>query len=154
MSTIKATCSSASPSCYVSRFSPYSAGVAQPSETTALRVFKQWLDAFNSADPARIAAFWQMAGEKNTEPRVASDLRVREMTGGMSISHVEEATETHVVALMKENRGNWSLSTMDLASTDPLVIAKIGGRPRSASSGRNRSRRQRSRARRASRSTH
>jgi D-alanyl-D-alanine carboxypeptidase len=102
---------------------------ATASETAALRLFKQWLDAFNSADRARITAFWQKYGNQNTEEHVAKDIRLRSMTGGMSISHVEEATETHVLVLMKENHGGWSLSTMDLASTDPVVVAKIGGSP-------------------------
>jgi D-alanyl-D-alanine carboxypeptidase len=51
------------------------------------------------------------------------------MTGGMSIFRVVEDTETHLVVLMKENRGAWSESTMDLASTNPPVIAGMRGHP-------------------------
>ena len=99
------------------------------SETTALRVFKQWLDAFNSGDRARIGAFWQQYGGNKTDDRVAREMGMREMTGGMSIFRVVEDTETHVVVLMKENRGVWSESSMDLASTNPPVIAIMGGHP-------------------------
>lgn len=102
---------------------------APASETPTLRVFKQWLDAFNSGDRARIAAFWQQYGRDRSDDRVAGDMRLRDMTGGMSIFRVVEETETHLVALMKENRGSWSESTMDLASTTPPVIARIGGHP-------------------------
>jgi len=47
------------------------------------------------------------------------------MTGGMSIYRVEKATDTHLVALMKENRGAYS----DLASINPPVIAGMLGHP-------------------------
>jgi D-alanyl-D-alanine carboxypeptidase len=102
---------------------------APVSETAALRVFKQWLDAFNSGDRARIGAFWQQYGGNKTDERVAGDMGLRSMTGSMSIFRVVEDTETHLVVLMKENRGAWSESTMDLASTNPPVIARMGGHP-------------------------
>jgi CubicO group peptidase (beta-lactamase class C family) len=102
---------------------------APASETPALRVFKKWLDAFNSGDRARISAFWQQYGRNGADDHVEGDLRVRAMTGSMSIFRIEEDTETHLVALMKENRGAWSESTMDLASTDPPVVMGMMGHP-------------------------
>jgi CubicO group peptidase (beta-lactamase class C family) len=99
------------------------------SETPALTVFKQWLDAFNSGDASRISAFWQKFGSHGPGDRVEGDLRLRNMTGGMSIFRVVKDTETHVVVLMKENRGAWSESTLDLASTNPSVIAGMMGHP-------------------------
>jgi hypothetical protein len=47
----------------------------------------------------------------------------------MSIFRVVEDTETHLVVLMKENRGVWSESAMDLSSTNPPAIARMGGHP-------------------------
>jgi D-alanyl-D-alanine carboxypeptidase len=102
---------------------------APASESPALSVFKQWLDAFNSADALRISAFWQKYGGHGPGDRVQGDLRLRNMTGGMTIFRVLEDTETHVVVLMKENRGAWSESTLDLASTNPPVIAGMMGHP-------------------------
>ena len=102
---------------------------APASETPVLQVFKQWLDAFNSADTARIAAFWQKFGRKGADDRVAGDLRLRTMTEGMTIYRVTEDTDTHLVALMKENRGVYSESTMDLASVNPPVVAGMMGHP-------------------------
>ena len=61
--------------------------------------------------------------------RVAGDLRLRTMTGGMTIYRVEEDTDTHLVALMKENRGVYSESTLDLSSINPPVIAGMMGHP-------------------------
>ena len=40
-----------------------------------------------------------------------------------------EDTDTHLVALMKENRGVYSESTMDLASLNPPVVAGMMGHP-------------------------
>ncbi len=105
------------------------APAAPASETISLQVFRQWLDAFNSGDSARIAAFWQKYGRNGADDRVAGDLRLRTMTGGMTIYRVEEDTDTHLVALMKENRGVYSESTLDLASVDPPVIAGMMGHP-------------------------
>jgi D-alanyl-D-alanine carboxypeptidase len=105
-------------------------GTAAPaSETPALQVFKQWLDAFNTGDSARISAFWQKYGRSGADDRVAGDLRLRAMTEGMTIYRVEEDTETHLVALMKENRGAYSESTLDLASIHPPVVAGMMGHP-------------------------
>jgi hypothetical protein len=47
----------------------------------------------------------------------------------MTIYRVEEDTDTHLVALMKENRGTYSESTLDLASINPPVIAGMMGHP-------------------------
>lgn len=99
------------------------------SETPALRVFKHWLDAFNSGDRARILAFWQTYGKNRSAERVEGDLRLWNMTGGMTIFRVVEDTETHLVVLVKENRGIYSESTMDLASTNPPVVAGMMGHP-------------------------
>ena len=111
-------------------FAAAQTAIAAPtSETPALQVFKQWLDAFNSGDSARITAFWQKYRSNGADDRVAGDLRLRTMTAGMSIYRIEEDTDTHLVALMKENRGTYSESTMDLASVNPPVVAGMMGHP-------------------------
>ena len=96
-------------------------------DSPVLQVFKQWLDAFNSGDSARISAFWHKYG--GNDDRSSADLRLREMTGGMTIFKIEENTGTQLVALMKEGGGSYSQSTLDLASTDPPIVARITGHP-------------------------
>ena len=108
---------------------------APASETPALRVFKQWLDAFNSNDASRVTAFWQKYGKNGSKDRVDGDLRLRSMTGEMSIFRVEDDTETHLVVLMKESRGSFSESTMDLESTDPPIVGRMMGHPAPAPEG-------------------
>ena len=103
-------------------------GAAAPaSETPVLQVFKQWLEAFNSSDASRISAFWQKYGRNKIDDRVAGDLRLRNLTAGMTIYRVAEDTGTHLVAVMKENRGAYSESTMDLASVNPPRCCRIDG---------------------------
>ena len=97
-------------------------------DSPALQVFRQWLEAFNSGNAARASAFWRKYG-KAGDDRSADDLHLREMTGGMTISKVEEDTGSRVVVLMKEGRGTYSESTLELATTNPPVVARIGGHP-------------------------
>jgi hypothetical protein len=56
-------------------------------------------------------------------------MRLRQMTGEMTIYRVEQDTDTHLVVLIKENRGSYSESTMDLASVDPPIIGGLMGHP-------------------------
>jgi len=105
------------------------AAAAPASETPVLQVFKQWLDAFNSGDAARISVFWQKYGRDRADERIAGDQRLRAMTEGMTIYRIVEDTDIHLVVLMKENRGAWSESTMDLASVNPPVVAGMMGHP-------------------------
>lgn len=102
---------------------------APASETPVLHVFRLWLEAFNSGDAARLSAFWQKYGKGGAEDRVAGDLRLRQMTEGMAIDKVVKETDTHLVVRMKENRGAWSESTMDLAAADPPLVAALTGHP-------------------------
>src|ERR1700733_2520456 len=101
---------------------------APASDSPALQVFSQWLEAFNSGDAARSSAFWHKYGRAGDD-RSAEDLHLREMTGGMTISKVEQDTGSRVVVLMKEGRGTYSESTLELATTNPPVVARIGGHP-------------------------
>ncbi len=102
---------------------------APTTDSAALQVFKQWLEAFNSGDAAKVSAFWKQYGGNAGDDRTAGDLRLREMTGGMTIFKIEEDTGTHLAVLMKEGRGSYSESTLDLASTNPTVVGRMGGHP-------------------------
>ena len=46
---------------------------APPADTPALQVFKQWLEAFNSADAAKISAFWAKFGQNTSDDRTQRD---------------------------------------------------------------------------------
>ena len=102
---------------------------APASDSPALQVFRQWLDAFNSGDAAKVTVFWQKYGGPGAESRTPDDLRLRQMTGGMKILKVTEDNGMRLVALMQESNGGYSESTLDLASTDPPVVKGIHGHP-------------------------
>ena len=73
----------------------------------------------------RINAFWQKNGRSGADDRVAGDLRLRTMTGGMTIYRVEEDTETHLVAMMKENRGVYSESIAGSGVSKPSPLSRV-----------------------------
>jgi D-alanyl-D-alanine carboxypeptidase len=102
---------------------------APATDSPVLQVFRQWLDAFNSGDAARITAFWQKYQGPEAAPRTNDDLHLRQMTGEMKILKITEDTETHLVAVMREANGGYSESMLDLASTKPLRVGRIGGHP-------------------------
>jgi D-alanyl-D-alanine carboxypeptidase len=98
-------------------------------DSPALQVLKQWLTAFNSGNRAKISTFWHDYGRNAGDDRTSGDLRLREMTGGMTLFKIEEDTGKHVAVLMKEGRGSYSELTLDLATTNPPVVAGIRGHP-------------------------
>src|SRR6185312_7881215 len=56
-------------------------------------------------------------------------MRLRKATGGMDIFRIMEQTPTHLAVLMKEHRGIFSESIMDLTSGTPPVVSRLIGRP-------------------------
>jgi D-alanyl-D-alanine carboxypeptidase len=105
------------------------APAATAPETPTLQVLNQWLAAFNSGDATKLTAFWQKYSSEPPAPRVEGDRRLHEMTGGFKLVKVREDTGTHLVALMEEGSGNYSETTINLASTNPPVIKAITGHP-------------------------
>lgn len=107
--------------------------VASAADSTVHDLFEKWLKAFNSGDLATISEFWQTYGSKQLPAsRSSLDIRLRQATGGMEIFRITEQTPTHLVVLMKEHRGIYSESTMDLVSTNPPRVGRIFGRPLAA----------------------
>ncbi len=95
-----------------------------------LNTFRQWLSAFNSGDATKISGFWRQYGSKQLPgARSSFDMRLREATGAMGIFRITDQTQTHLVVLMKEHRGTYSESIMDLASIHPPIVGRLIGRP-------------------------
>lgn len=106
------------------------ASLAAPAaESPVLQVFRQWLEAFNTGDAARIEAFWKKYDVNPDAARKAGDQRLHHLTGNMKIFRIKEDTGTHLVALMEEARGVYSESTLDLSSTNPPMILRLFGHP-------------------------
>ena len=99
------------------------------SETPALRVFNEWLSAFDSGDSAQLLSFWKRYGSGNPGPQVARDRGLHDMTGGFKVLNIAQNSASHIVASLKDNHGGFAEITLDLASTEPPVIKGILGHP-------------------------
>lgn len=117
-------------SVFVVFFSAIGPGAVVADNNPVLDTFHQWLDAFNSGEESKISGFWQKYGSNQLPAnRLALDVRLRRATGGMDIFRITEQTQTHLAALMKERRGAYSESMMDLISGAPPVVGRLIGRP-------------------------
>lgn len=96
-------------SCPLSR-----AQVAVPA-TPAGQVLAAMLTAFNSGDPAQIAAFDKTY--RQTSLPVDFTLRIRERTGGFTLMKVERSEPRHLVAVLKEVDAD-TLTAFDLHVSD------------------------------------
>jgi hypothetical protein len=99
------------------------------SDSPVLQVFRQWLDAFNSGDSNRIAMFWRTYQSSGTDAPIEDDLDLRHITGTMKIRKLEGNTGTHLVAVMQEESGGYSISRTDLASVSPPVLGRMQNHP-------------------------
>ncbi|HKE14952.1 MAG TPA: hypothetical protein VKB80_08820 [Kofleriaceae bacterium] len=81
-----------------------SAEPAPPGEPPAARQFAAWLEAFNSHDRARLAAYHERsfpADGKNL-PSVDDELGFAQQVGGFIVKKTEESTPTRFVAILQE----------------------------------------------------
>jgi CubicO group peptidase (beta-lactamase class C family) len=102
---------------------------ATTTETPALHALNLWLEAFNTGDSAKLMAFWQKYGTDAPAPHVSGDQRLLHLTGGMKLVKVMQDNGTHLVAVMEEGSGNYTESTIELASANPLVVKAIMNHP-------------------------
>ena len=103
------------------------AQTATPS-TPAVDALHAWLDAFNSGDRARVAAYFDKY-QPDKKGRVDSQMGFRDQTGGFQLIRVEKSEPLHVEALVKERDGsNFALVKMDLNDSDPPTVKEFGAR--------------------------
>lgn len=71
--------------------------------TPSGKVLAEFLDAFNSGDPAKAEAF-----DRTYQPRdpIAGMAALREQTGGFELVKVEKSDATTLVAILRENAGD------------------------------------------------
>jgi hypothetical protein len=89
-------------------------------DTPAGRVAREWLDAFNRADSAGLAAW----GEKYSLDRPAAGaLGLRRQTGGFDLVSIETNEPRLVAYVVKERKGATNaLAVLELKENDPPVI--------------------------------
>jgi D-alanyl-D-alanine carboxypeptidase len=108
----------------VSMFVPMSGA-----ETPTLQVLNQWLAAINSGDSGKMTEFWKRYSHDSPAERVAHDRDLGSRTGGFKLAEVIKDDGSHLEVLLREGRGSYSELTVDLASTDPVLVRGIFGHP-------------------------
>lgn len=113
--------------------SPSSPAVA---DLVADRLFKQWLGAYNSGDPRRIADFVAQhyapsARAGHTPQEIAQrELLSREQTEGYSIVRIEEATPLRVaVRLQQWSAQGFARLVIQIDPAAPEIITELSVRP-------------------------
>jgi retinol-binding protein 3 len=114
---------------------PASGQVAIP-DSPAGRLFRGWLEAFNSGDSTRIGAYYEkyLKTYLGTES-VASQLQFRATTGGFDLLGIQVAEARHLEVLVKERKSETTARGLfDVGPDDPAVVTKFGLRavPRGA----------------------
>jgi len=94
---------------------------AQPPDTPAGRTLAAWLEAFNSADRAKIKAFLDVHPSKW---QVEEALEFREETGGFELIRIVKSEPTALTALVKaRDAGYFSELTLKVEAEPPHRIA-------------------------------
>ena len=89
-------------------------------KTPAGEALREWLDAFNSADTARIAAYF-----RRYEPDEPSggELGFREQTGGFDLLTIERSEPRHLEFTVRErNSPMTAYGVLDVSSTEPVRV--------------------------------
>lgn len=98
---------------------------SQPSsvpDTPAGRVLSAWLDAFNSADEARIEAF-DAKFDGRVPDNTANLLRFRTQTGGFDVTSIRKSTPTFIEYLATERAsGRESIAMIEVSGAEPPRI--------------------------------
>ncbi len=104
--------------------------VALP-DTAPARLLSGWLQAFNSADAAKMQQFasdhFTVRPDMTPEARAKRDKEFREMTGGFDLVKIEDSTPSSIVAIMKERGGMGGYARLELSIEEqtPDRIAQI-----------------------------
>ena len=86
---------------------------------------KNWLDAFDSGDRAKLLAFLQKNRPSAVE-HIDDTMEFRDRTGGFELRKVEESTTTRFVALVKEKLSDqFARIIFDVEPDPPHIISKI-----------------------------
>ena len=103
------------------------AAMAQPAipDTPAGRTFKAWLDAFNSADRARVTAYIQKYEPGKTE-HLDMMMQLRDMSGGLDIVSIDKSEPLHIEFHLKERaRDVGSSGQLDVKDGEPAIVAQF-----------------------------
>lgn len=90
-------------------------------DTPAGRTANEWLDAFNSADSARLGAFYRKYA---LERSVEAQMNFRRETGGFDLLSIERSEPRSIELVVKERSGSGrtALAVIELKDGEPTAI--------------------------------
>ncbi len=93
-----------------------------PPDTPAGRVFKAWLEAFNTGDTARMSSYYR---QYQPDVSAAQQIGFRREVGGFDLVAVERSEPRHLEFVVKERAatGRNAYGIIELAPTDPPRVA-------------------------------
>jgi D-alanyl-D-alanine carboxypeptidase len=94
-----------------------------PAETPTRHVLDQWLQAFNSADRARLTAFWQAYNPDWTQ--IDRELHVRKESGGFTLMKVTSDNGKDLEAVVADAGETFLGVSIHLRSVDPVKVSSI-----------------------------
>jgi D-alanyl-D-alanine carboxypeptidase len=92
-------------------------------ETPTRHVLDQWLQAFNSADRARLTAFWQAYNPDWTQ--IDRELHVRKESGGFTLMKVTSDNGKDLEAVVADAGETFLGVSIHLRSVDPVKVSSI-----------------------------
>ena len=92
--------------------------------TSASQVFEEWLDAFNSADAAKLSSLY---ARYHIDLPVGRDLALRERSGGFTVMRREVTEPLRAVAFLREKASDTVVRVeLTLSPGDPPAITNLG----------------------------
>jgi retinol-binding protein 3 len=96
-----------------------SAGPPAIPDTPAGRVLRAWLDAFNTGDTARMAAYYR---RHQPDADVPSRITFRERTGGFDLLTIERSEPRHIEFTIRERKAPTNVyGVLEVSDADPPV---------------------------------
>lgn len=94
-------------------------------DSPAARQFAAWLEAFNSADRAKLLEFLQK-NDPSHAGQIDGEMGFRRMTGGFEFKKAEESTATRFSGIVKERESDtFAHFDLEVESAEPHHIAKF-----------------------------
>lgn len=114
-------------SAFVQAGPPNSSAVEIP-DTPAGKLFRAWLESFNSGDREKILSFQShLPAAPDPEKRVNRALGLRQQTGGFELRTIESSTANQITGVVKEkNSENLARFELTLSEADPSRIENFG----------------------------
>jgi D-alanyl-D-alanine carboxypeptidase len=101
----------------------FSVAPALTADTPTRHVLEQWLDAFNSADRAKLTSFWQANNPEWSQ--IDRELHIRKESGGFTLLKVTSDDGSNLDAVVADAGEAFLGVTVHLRSGNPIEVTSI-----------------------------